>query len=110
MTELEKQIAELKTIITQLDGEKEVARKALKIIESLQAELSAANEDITLLAEEISKSNAENKELKSKLEEAKGYIKNLGSIADVCTFRYTKEICEGCRCDKNKINGEKQWK
>ena len=35
----------------------------------------------------------ENKELKE-------YIKFLGSISDTCTFRYTKEICEGCNCPK----------
>lgn len=30
------------------------------------------------------------------------YIKDLGDIADVCTYRYTKEICKGCNCPKKR--------
>jgi hypothetical protein len=41
----------------------------------------------------------ENKELKE-------YIKFLGSISDTCTFRYTKEICEGCNCPKKQESME----
>ena len=29
------------------------------------------------------------------------YIRQVGELTDICTYKFTKEICKGCQCRKN---------
>ena len=29
------------------------------------------------------------------------YIRQVGELTDICTHKFTEEICKGCQCGKN---------
>lgn len=46
------------------------------------------------------KENQKTKEIVNKVEELIAHIKDLGEMANVCTYHYTKEVCKNCKCQK----------
>lgn len=43
------------------------------------------------------------KQLENRIKDLIEYIRQLGAIADVCTFNITREICEDCQCKRKGI-------
>jgi len=50
------------------------------------------------------------KELRERIDYLIEYIRQVGELTDICTYKFTKEICKGCQCGKNLKKSQEQAK